>query len=130
MEDLCQTTPCKNNMICLHVEGKMSPECICPPGLKDNGRSECVDIRDPEKIYENIDPFILQKHGCDQFYSLENNKVVCSCLPGYRRDPVKNQCVLTFVPDIKTCDCNENQHCIKSVTKEKGELYKCVCKAG
>lgn len=130
IKDLCldPRKKCPENQRCMHVENEVNPICYCPHGFfKRNDQGECIDNRkaQPNELrnaYDQTNPFMLQKHGCEQDYVIENDKVTCSCLPGYSLSE-NGQCKSTF--DADGCGCNDNQICIQQDGKKK-----CICKAG
>lgn len=121
---------CPKNHLCLHVENEVDPICYCPLGFFKHDR-ECIDLRKPlfkeqDNLYNAIKPFILQRFGCEQDYTIDkNNEIKCSCLSGYEMNDNTNntRCVRKFNPT--DCSCSDNQICIQI-----GEKSKCICKPG
>jgi len=130
LKDLCSDPEkkCPKNQLCMHVENEVNPICYCPKGsFKDDSTGECIDIRksklaSKQSPYGQINPFILQKHNCQQDYLIDGDQVKCTCLPGYEMNS-NDKCEATF--NTEGCGCKKNQVCI-----EQNEKKQCVCKPG
>lgn len=137
LKDLCSdpNKKCEKNQRCLHVENEVQPICYCPPGFyRRDQDGECVDdrhlpLRFGERPYgAEINPFVLQKHNCQQDYQIEEDgRITCQCLPGYQLGD-NGECRATF--QLNSCNCNDNEICVKRLNTKGEESFECTCKAG
>lgn len=136
LKDLCSDPKkkCKNNQRCLHVEDDVNPVCYCPMGFYNDNDGKCVDNRNlplqgnDRRYGSEINPFVLQQHNCTHDYIIhDDGQITCTCLPGYQEFE-KGKCRETF--SLSSCDCNDNEICVKRLNDGGKETFECVCKAG